>query len=100
MAMKRSALTTLLVILVAALLLVALNPDQKDFSAFLSGKGTVQAKDTGLKGVMSGAMTAVTGLTAGLYKRSNYLLFSTYHLGGEKGKVYLGAAKVVFIRLK
>ena len=100
MAMKRSALTTLLVVLVAALLLVALNPGQKDFSAFLSGKGIGQAKDTGLKGVMSGAMTAVTGLAAGLYQRSDDLLFRTYGLGGGKGKVYLGFAKVVFVRLK
>ncbi len=90
MAMKRSAMASLLVVLLFALLLVLLNPTQADFRAWYTRKSS--AASGPVIGAMSGAMVAVFSA------RTDYLLFSTFK--AERGNVYLGFAKVIFIRLK
>jgi hypothetical protein len=102
MATKKS-LGTIILIVLALALLFALNPSTADFQAWRSGQAQAQAgggNASGLTGVMkkaSGAVAgAMTGAIAGLYKRMDYLVCSTYSIGNES---YLGIARL-FIKLK
>lgn len=98
---------TIIIVVLALLLLYALNPSTADFQAWRSG----QAQDQAIGGTMStttgkmekaarsmsGAVAGVIkGAFAGLYKRTDYLLCSTYSIGNN---TYLGIAKL-FIKLK
>jgi hypothetical protein len=102
MATKQS-LGTIIIVVLALLLLYALNPSEADFKAWRSAQAQGQATSgtmTGLIGTLkkgAGAVAgAMTGLVSGAYKRTDYLVCSTYSIGGES---YLGIARL-FIRLK
>jgi hypothetical protein len=103
MATSKSPLATLIIVVLALLLLYALNPTTEDFQAWRSGKAerAVEGQSTsGLVGALkSGAgkiAGAMTGIVAGGYKRTDYLLCSSYSLGSDR---YLGIARL-FIKLK
>ena len=100
---SRSPLATVILAALALALLYALNPTLADFQAWRSAQAQGEAatgKMTGLIGVMkkgAGAVAgALTGGGAGLYPRKDYLLFSTYSLGGDN---YLGIARL-FIKIR
>jgi hypothetical protein len=105
MAKSRKSFTVILIIVLAAALLVALNPTMSDFKAWRAGQAESQATSgdtTGLIGVMKKGAGAIAGgmvgLASGFYERNNYYLFSTFS-AGKKGDLYLGAARL-FIKLR
>jgi hypothetical protein len=84
-------------------LLYILNPTTEDFQAWKSAQAqgrTTGGDATGIIGVMKKGAGAVAGAfggaIAGAYERRDYLVCSSYSLGGER---YLGVAHV-FIKLK
>ena len=102
MTKSRSPLATVILVVLALVLLYALNPTKDDFVAWRSGQAQRQAggsPGTAI-GVMKKGAGAVAGLitggAAGLYPRKDYLVCSTYSLGGH---TYLGIARI-FIQLK
>jgi hypothetical protein len=106
MAKTSSPLATLIIIALALVLLFALNPGMADFQAWMSGRAERSAgasSSTGLLGVMkkgAGAVAgAMTGLVAGGFQRRDYLLCSTYGMGGRRGSLYLGIAHF-FVQLR
>jgi hypothetical protein len=103
MAGTKKSLGILIIVALVLVLLYALNPTTDDFKAWRSAQAQSQASGGSsgdLKGVLSkgaGAIAgAMTGLVAGGYKRNDYLVCSTYSLGGD---LYLGVAHL-FIVLK
>ena len=103
--MKRSntGLGTAIIIVLALILLYALNPTTADFQAWRASTAERQASSgdsSGLIGALkSGAgkvAGAMTGLVAGAYDRKDYLVCSSYSLGSDR---YLGIARL-FIKLK
>ncbi len=103
MARAKSPIATAIIIALLLVLLYALNPTTADFQAWRSGQAQRQASGgsaSGLVGTLkSGAgkiAGAMTGLVAGGYKRSDYLICSSYSLGSD---TYLGVARL-FIKLK
>jgi len=107
MARAKSSLATIIIVALVLVLLYALNPTTADFQAWRSGqaqrqatsgteKGTLKNAAGKLVGAVAGAMT---GLVASNYKRADYLICSTYSLGGKDGDLYLGAARL-FVKLK
>lgn len=106
MAKSKSPLATIIIVALAVVLLFALNPTMADFQAWRSGQAKAQAgggSAGGLLGTLkqgAGAIAgAMTGFVSGAYERGDYLIFSTYSLGGRKGDLYLGVARL-FIKLK
>jgi hypothetical protein len=106
MAKTKSPLATIIIIILALVLLYALNPTTADFQAWRSGQAERSAggsQTSGLLGVMKKGVGAIAGAMTGFvsagYKRSDYLLFSSYSFGGKKGNLYLGIARL-FIKLR
>jgi hypothetical protein len=104
MAKSKSPLATIIILALAVVLLFALNPTMADFQAWRSGQAKAQAgSGNGVIGMMkkgAGAIAgAMTGFVSGAYERGDYLIFSTYSLGGSKGDLYLGLARL-FIKLR
>jgi len=106
MSKAKSPLATIVIIALVLVLLYALNPTRDDFIAWRTARAERAAggaQSSGLEGVMkkgAGAIAgAMTGLVAGGFSRSDYLLCSTYSLGGKKGELYLGAARL-FVKLR
>jgi hypothetical protein len=95
MAKSKGGLTALIVIIAAIALLYVLNPSTEDFQAWratqASGQGS--GESGGLAGVFKKGAGAVVGAISGLYQRKDYVLCSTYSLGGD---LYLGAARLFF----
>lgn len=103
MAQSKSSLATVIIVVLALVLLYALNPTTADFQAWRSAQAQRQATSgsmTGLIGTLkkgAGALAgAMTGTVAGGYSRKDYLVCSTYSLGGDS---YLGIVHL-FIKLK
>jgi hypothetical protein len=103
MAVSNKSVGTIVILALLLVLLYALNPSTADFQAWRSAQAQGQPASgdaSGLKGVMrkaSGAIAgAMTGLVAGAYKRTDYLVCSSYALGRDR---YLGIARL-FIKLK
>jgi len=103
MAETRKSLGTIILVVLAIVLLFALNPTKEDFIAWRSGRAQDQATagtTSGLTGVMkkgAGAIAgAMTGLVATGVRRKDYLICSSYALGSDR---YLGIAHL-FIKLK
>ena len=105
--MRKSGIKSIVILALALALLAVLNPGQADFKAYLSSRasGKVEGQDSGgLIGTLSKGAAALAGRAAagagGLYARKDYLFASTFSLGGEKGSLYLGLAKKLFIKLR
>lgn len=106
MAGSTRSTTWLILIILVAVLLVALNPTMDDFKAWRAkaaqdsavsqnSTGVVRALEEGA-GALAGAMV---GIASGAFERTNYFVCSTYSSGGSKGPLYLGIARI-FIRLR
>jgi hypothetical protein len=102
MATKKS-LGTIIIVVLALLLLYALNPSTADFQAWRASQSQAQVASGAMTGIIgtlkkgAGAVAgAMTGLVSGAYKRTDYLICSTYSIGSDR---YLGIAKL-FIKLK
>lgn len=97
----------IILILLVALALVALNPNSEDFRSWLSAQqrssATKTAEESGLgPSLSSGAgaiVSALTELTSSSYGRTNIGLFSIYSTSAKNAPVYLGIARL-FFRLK
>jgi hypothetical protein len=103
MAKSSSPLATVIIVVLALVLLYALNPTREDFIAWRSGHARRDASsgaENGFIGTLkkgAGAVAgAMTGAVAGGYGRKDYLICSSYSLGGDE---YLGIAHF-FIKLK
>jgi hypothetical protein len=103
--MKRSntRIGTIILVVLALLLLYALNPSTADFQAWRSAQAAGQANSgdtSGLEGVMKKGAGGIAGLmtkaVAGGYKRHDYLVCSSYSLGSDR---YLGIAHL-FVKLR
>ncbi len=107
MARKSSPIATVIIIALALVLLFALNPTTADFQAWMSGRAESHATEGTKNGTLGNAFGkligkatgAVSSLFAGGYTRRDYLIFSTYSLGGRKGDLYLGAAHL-FLKIR
>jgi hypothetical protein len=89
-----------IIVLLAIVLLYALNPTSEDFVAWRSGQARSQAASgdtSGLFGVLKkgagAAAGAMNGLVAKGYKRHDYFVCSTFTLGDDS---YLGVARLFF----
>ncbi len=103
MANNSSRFATVIIVVLAVVLLYALNPTIDDFKAWRSAQAQQQASTgsmTGLIGTLKKGAGAIAGTMsggiAGIYKRKDYLICSTYSLGSDR---YLGIAHL-FIKLK
>jgi len=103
MAKSSSPLATVIIVVLALVLLYALNPTREDFIAWRSGQAQRDASsgtENGFIGTLkkgAGAVAgAMTGAVAGGYGRRDYLVCSSYSLGRDE---YLGIAHF-FIKLK
>jgi hypothetical protein len=99
----RSNLATVIIVALALVLLFALNPTRDDFIAWRSGQAQREATGAPTKGPIgmfkkgAGAVVgAVTSLGSGGFKSHNFLICSSYSLGGE---LYLGLARL-FVQLR
>jgi len=104
--MRKNGVTTIVVIALVVAVVALLNPTMADFQDHLSAKAAGKAagaKLEGIGGVLQKGAGALAGgvaaLAAGLYSRKDYFLFSTYSIG-EKGDLYLGVAKKLFLKLR
>jgi hypothetical protein len=103
MAVNNKSIGTIIIVVLALLLLYALNPSKDDFIAWRSGQAQNQATSGAMTGVLgtlkqgagavAGAMTKIASVG---FARHDYLICSTYSDGGH---LYLGVAKL-FIKLK
>jgi hypothetical protein len=102
MASTKKGFGTMIIIALLLVLLYALNPTMDDFKAWRSGHAEREVSGkpaSGLVGVMKKGVGAMTGIASGFYERGDYLLFSTYSLGGKEGNLYLGVARL-FVKLR
>ena len=103
MAISTKNIGTIIIVVLALVLLFALNPSKDDFIAWNSAQPRNQAtsgENSGTKkelkpwaGVFAGVMK---GFVSRGFSRTDYLVFSTYSLGPDR---YLGIAKL-FIKLR
>jgi hypothetical protein len=106
MAGSRRSTTWLILIALAVVLLVALNPSIEDFQAWrakTAQDSVVSPNSTGIARALEEGAGAIAGAMVGIassaFERTNYFVFSTYSSGGSKGPLYLGIARM-FIRLR
>jgi hypothetical protein len=106
MAESRRSIGWVVLLLLLAVLLIALNPTMEDFQAWRAAdarSSAVSKNSTGIAraleegaGAIAGAMV---GVASGAFERTNYFIFSTYSSGGSKGPLYVGIARM-FIRVR
>ena len=103
MAKKSSPAATVIIVVLALVLLYALNPSTEDFRAWRSAQAEGAAA-SGAMGCLIGSLKsgvgkiagAMSGVTAAFYSRKDFLVCSTYSLGRDE---YLGIAHL-FIKLR
>jgi hypothetical protein len=103
MAKSSSPLASAIIVVLALVLLYALNPTREEFMAWRSGQAQLDASSGAASGFIgtlksgAGAVAgAMTGAVAGGDGRKDYLVCSSYSQGRDE---YLGIAHL-FIKLK
>lgn len=100
--MSKTGAKSLAIAALTLVVLALLNPKPVDFKAYLASQARAQTAGEGagiVLGALSKGAAALAGGTGSLYARKNYLVCSTYSFG-NKGSLYLGLAKRLFIRLR
>jgi hypothetical protein len=95
-AKKGGSLAGLVILILLLCLLAALNPSQADFKAHLGQAAARQAQGELGKSLLS----ALGKLPSAVFTRRSYIFASSFAAPGQKGDLYLGLAKVLFIKLR